>query len=196
MATELLSPHFHLACVSRAWVPARRLAAWMGGGARRSCASRAVGRARCPTRLPKLSRKPLQQIGKTIGRLECPSSSHEAWGWDSVYPAPTSEAQEPSACSALSLAWGQRRPGRAASQKISALALTCRQFWAAQGQAGQARRGTANTAGPGVRQAPPSEDARGPWDTPGAQPVGAAWGLRGPPELPRKGSPHTHTWKH
>lgn len=169
-------------------------AAWMGGGTRQlalpwaagqTCCPRGCGQARAPPPAsPSYAGSLSQQIGKTDTGADSIAASRA--GRDSVYPAATLACSAQAALVPHKLRPGQSA-GRAASLKINTLALHARQFRAAQGQT----QGTANTAGPGVRQPPPSEDARGPQTPRGLGLWAAGVGT------PRKVSPtHTHTWNH
>lgn len=161
---------------------------WAAG---QTCCPRGCGQARAPPPAsPSYAGSLSQQIGKTDTGADSIAAS---WaGRDSVYPAPTLAAREQrSACSAQAAAWTERREGRLPEDQRPGASRTA--IPGAQGQT----QGTANTAGPGLRQPPPSKDARGPQIPLGLGLWAAGVGTQRAARALRKVSPtHTHTWNH
>lgn len=130
-----------------------------------------------PTRLPKLSRKPLPADWKNRHGAQI-ASRPRGRGGTVFIRLPPSRLGNNARLVPHKLRPGQSA-GRAASQKINALASHARQFWAAQGQTRGRRGADAGHSKHSWAWGPSSTAQRGrPWalDTPGAQPVGSRRG--------------------
>lgn len=143
-----------------------------------------------PTRLPKLSRKPLPADWKNRQGAQI-ASRPRGRGGTVFIRLPPSRLGNNARLVPHKLRPGQSA-GRAASQKINALASHMRQFWAAQGQTRGRRRAQQTRLGLGSVKHRPARTPVGPGHPRGSACGQQAWGLRGPPE-PRGKAPHTHT---